>query len=298
MDINILIIEDQPEAAKLLENTLKGVGYKVWVTEDPRQGIRLLRSTLFAVVITELRSGIMNGVEVTRAVHKITPFTNVIVITAYSFINSAVEAMEAGAYGYITKPFNTSEIRIVVSRAVERFYLLSTDAERDYYQELSAVDGLTGVYNHRYFSALLSNELQTLRRYPGKLSLVMIDLDNFKSYNDTYGHPAGDELLRKAAEVFKKSVREGDVVCRYGGEEFVIVLFRTPKKGAEFVAERILSQVRLYLPVTVSMGIATYPEDAEDAQTLVEKADAALYQAKHSGKNRYCLVEFKSGNDS
>ncbi|MBU1906311.1 MAG: diguanylate cyclase [Candidatus Omnitrophica bacterium] len=289
-EVNIIIIEDSPEAASLLESTLRGVGYKAWVVSEPKEGLKLLGSMACAAVITELRSAKMNGVEVARAVHKISPETNVIVITFYSFINSAVEAMEAGAYAYIIKPLNISEIRLVTEHAVERFYLSSSNKEKEHYAQLAAVDGLTGLYNRRYFKELMQHEVAKLQRYASNLSLLMIDIDDFKIYNDTYGHPAGDDLLRKLSKLLRAAMREMDYVCRYGGEEFVVVLPQTDKKGAEIVAERLRAQAGLYLPTTLSIGVATYPEDGQQIDVLIEKADAAMYKAKKGGKNKYCLA--------
>lgn len=288
-EINILVIEDNAEAAAILENTLRDVGYRVWVAAEPREAMDLLRNNAFAVAITELRSAKMNGVEVTKKAVKISPQTSVIVITFYSFINSAIEALEAGAYGYITKPLNTSEIRIVVNRAVERYFFSTSDMEKKYYAQLAMLDGLTGLYNRRYFKELLNMEFARLKRHTSDLSLLMIDIDDFKGYNDTHGHPAGDELLKKVSEVFKKSLRETDIICRYGGEEFLAMLLQTDKKGAQIVAERLRMQSSLYLPLTISVGIATYPHDAKDIDNLIEKADALLYKAKQSGKNKVCV---------
>ena len=118
----------------------------------------------------------------------------------------------------------------------------------------------------------------------------MLDIDNFKNYNDTQGHLAGDDLLKNVAKVFKNSARAVDIVCRYGGEEFVIMLPLTDKKGAQIIAERLRVQVALYLPVTVSIGIASFPDDDQDIIGLVGKADDALYQAKKSGKNKWCVA--------
>lgn len=287
LEINVLVIEDDPESAALLEGTINQNGYKAWVVNDPLEGLNLLQSMPFAVVVCEMRSAKMNGLEVTKSVGKAAPQANVVVITFYSFISSAVEAMAAGAYAYITKPFNPMEIKLVVERAVERHLLLNNNGEKDYYAQLSVLDGLTGLYNRRYFEELMEIEFSRLRRHSDSFSVFMIDIDNFKSYNDTKGHPAGDALLKKAAEVFKGTLRDKDSICRYGGEEFVVTLPQTDKKGAQIVAERLLVQVRVYLPSTVSLGIASYPDDASDGKALIEKADAALYTAKHSGKNRW-----------
>jgi len=289
-EINILVFEDDPAATDLILVALKSVGYHVWAVATAREALDLLRTSTFPVAIAELRSPKMNGVQFTKEVHKISQGTNVLVITLYSFINSAIEAMEAGAYGYITKPLNSSEIRIVVQRAVERFFLLSTSDEKDYFVDLAVRDGLTGLFNRRYFNELINIEINRLKREPAALSLLMLDIDNFKNYNDTEGHPAGDELLKSAAKVFKNSVRAMDIVCRYGGEEFIIMLPQTGKGGAQIIAERLRVQVGLYLPTTVSIGIASLPEDAQNVEELVQKADDALYKAKKTGKNKWCVA--------
>jgi diguanylate cyclase (GGDEF)-like protein len=290
MEVNILIIEDDVKVAGVLETTLKSPGYKVWLVDNPHQGLALARNTNFACVITELRSPYMNGVKVTKAIREISPNINVVVLTVYSFISSAVEAMEAGAYGYITKPLNTSEIRIVVERAIERSFLSSSEVKKDYYAQLSMLDALTGLYNYRYFKEFLNSEFLGLMRQQQKASILMLDIDDFKKYNDTYGHPAGDELLCKLANILKDALRDIDTLCRYGGEEFVIVLPRADKKGAEIVAKRMITLVNLYLPLTISIGIATYPDDAKEQQALVKKSDEALYNAKQSGKNKFCVA--------
>ena len=289
-EVNVLILEEDEALATQLDNTLKAIGYHTWIAKDPKEGINLLHSSAFSVVITEMRSAKMNGVQVTRAVHNISEQTNVIVITLYSFISSAIEAMEAGAFGYITKPLNSSEVRIVTERAVERYFLLSSNEEKEFFVDLAVRDGLTGLFNRRYFNELMAVEVNRLKRYPAAVSLLMLDIDDFKNYNDTQGHPAGDVLLKDAAKVFKNSVRPADIVCRYGGEEFIIILPQTEKIAAKVVAERLRVQVGLYLPVTVSIGIASIPEDAQEISALIEKADNALYQAKKAGKNKWCVA--------
>jgi len=289
-EINILVVEDDPEAAGCLESALKLAGYRVWLAGAPQEGLELLRSNIFPAAITELRSPIMNGIQFIRQAHKISSGTNILVLTPYSFIGSAIEAMEDGAYGYITKPLNNSEIRIVVERAVERYFLLSTSDEKEYFVDLAVRDGLTGLFNRRYFNELINLEVNRLKRFPAALSLLMLDIDNFKNYNDTQGHQAGDELLKAVAKVFKGSVRGVDIVSRYGGEEFVIILPQADKKAAQIIAERLRVQVGLYFPATVSIGIAALPDDASEAEQLIKKADDALYQAKKTGKNKCCAA--------
>lgn len=290
-ELNLLIIEDDSKAAAMLESALTQVGgYKIWVVDNPKRGLELAQSMTFAVVLTELRFAGMNGADVARAMTKTCRETAVIVMTATSFISFAVEAMEAGAYGYITKPLNPAEVRIVTQRAAEHFTLLNSHSEKRQFAELSVKDGLTGVYNHRYFKMCLTNRLASLKSSSERFSLLLLDLDDFKKYNDTKGHLAGDELLRKVSKVVKDSLRGGDMVFRYGGEEFVVLLDRTDKKGAALVAERIRTLVNLYTPATVSIGLSTCPEDGSEDQGLIAKADTALYKAKANGKNQVSIA--------
>ncbi len=166
----------------------------------------------------------------------------------------------------------------------------------DEIKQLSYTDGMTNLHNFRYFTLRLNEEVIRHRRMKTDLSLLILDVDHFKNYNDTLGHPAGDEVLKKFARILKHTARENDIVARYGGEEFAIILPGTSKEGASIVAQRIRENIEnTYFPheeiqplgkVTVSVGIATMPEDAKTAEELTQKADAALYYAKRHGRNQ------------
>ena len=161
---------------------------------------------------------------------------------------------------------------------------------------LSITDGLTGVYNHRHFAERLEEECKRSARYGKRLSLIMSDIDHFKSYNDLNGHPAGDAVLAGVAECLKDGIRGQDLLARYGGEEFSIILPETGKEEACLMAERIRARVRDKVfpnesgqpggDLTMSFGVASCPEDAASAEDLVKKADAALYRAKEAGRDR------------
>ena len=162
-------------------------------------------------------------------------------------------------------------------------------------QHLSITDGLTGLYNHRHFHEQLEVEVNRAQRYDLNLSLIMIDLDHFKKFNDSYGHLEGDTLLRKIAQILKSSLRETDYVARYGGEEFGVILPETNKAGASFAAERVRKTISEQTfgeageKMTISLGVASYPDDACLRTDLIKKADEALYRAKKEGRNRTCL---------
>jgi len=163
-------------------------------------------------------------------------------------------------------------------------------------EHLSLTDGLTGLYNHRHFQEQLEVEVKRAQRYDLNVSLIMIDLDHFKEFNDSYGHLEGDSLLRKISQILKSSLRETDFVARYGGEEFAVILPETNKEGASIAAERIRKTINEQtfgeggVKMTISLGVASYPDDACLRADLIKKADEALYQAKREGRNRTCLA--------
>ncbi|MFQ6032928.1 MAG: diguanylate cyclase, partial [Candidatus Zixiibacteriota bacterium] len=167
-------------------------------------------------------------------------------------------------------------------------------------KELTIVDELTGIYNYRYFIKKLSQEIRRAERYRQFLSLLMIDIDWFKRCNDTFGHLFGNRVLKELAQRIKDSVRDVDVVSRYGGEEFSVILPQTNKKDAQMIGERIRHQVEsidfvvedggLMVKVTVSLGVAPYTANGKTPEQLIEKVDQALYLAKGRGKNMVCAL--------
>lgn len=161
----------------------------------------------------------------------------------------------------------------------------------------AVTDGLTGLFNHAYFLSALRRETQRSKRHGLKLSLAMLDLDDFKSLNDTHGHLMGDEVLVKTASLMTQSLREVDIAARYGGEEFALVLPDTPRLGALVVADRIRKRVDDHFrrrkggpTVTMSGGVATFPDDASDLESLIKRADEGLYRSKAEGKNRVTVI--------
>lgn len=291
----ILVVDDEEVVCRFLKNVLSQVGHQVETCQSGQEAITRLEQGPFDLVITDLRMPGVNGLRVLKKTKELDPFCEVIVITAYASVESAVEVMKLGAYDYIGKPFNIDHIRMVVNKAMEKRKLLRAAEERDFYKRLSQIDGLTDLYNYRTFYEMLETEITRSKRYLHPLSLLMIDLDDMKIYNDTLGHPAGDAVLKEVAWLLRKAVRNLDVVARYGGDEFAVILIETDKEGAVAIAERLGRLVEEtsfeheeVLPrqtMTISIGIATYPTDATDKMELVTKADNALYEAKMMGGN-------------
>ena len=178
-------------------------------------------------------------------------------------------------------------------------YLGGSDVEAQYHEtiyRMTIVDGLTGVHNKRYLMECLEREIPRARRYQRPLSLIMLDIDHFKKVNDTYGHLAGDYALKELCNVIKGRLRPDDVLGRYGGEEFAVVLPETPKEGGAIIAEELRRIIETHpftfeqetIPVTVSLGIAQL-EDGNDVIALIKRADEMLYAAKRGGRNRLVL---------
>ena len=199
-----------------------------------------------------------------------------------------------GELAFMTKVFNNMVHRLRQSRD-ELDQMNTTLKKRNKkLHELSVTDSLTGLYNHKHLMDKLASEVTRSERHNHPFAVLMIDIDYFKKYNDTYGHQAGDDVLRRMASIFTESIRSSDYAARYGGEEFMILLPETGIDEALQGAKRIRKQLaketfgddKKKIPITISMGVATYPEHGEDPATLVSKADGALYQAKKAGRDR------------
>jgi len=289
-EVNVLVIDRDKIVQDLLKEELELIGYKVWVASEIEEGLELVKRISFSIILTDLKFPGTNGIEMIRKFREIATNVSVIAIIPYYSLKPAISAMSKGdIVDYVTKPFNIEEIKLVLRRVVDRQYLLRQAGQKELYQELSILDGLTGVYNRRYLDEILRREIERTKRYNQPLSLLMLDIDNFKKYNDTHGHLAGDEILKKMANFLVEALRAVDIVFRYGGEEFVVLLPQTLKQGAVEVAKRLINLERQKLPLTVSIGLASFPEDGQEMEELLHKVDMALYQAKHMGKDRICL---------
>jgi diguanylate cyclase (GGDEF)-like protein len=200
--------------------------------------------------------------------------------------------------GYLTEVFNHMVARLRHGReqlAAANEALMGKNKE---VEELSITDSLTGLYNRKHLMETLTGEVARSLRHQRPFVLLIIDIDHFKDFNDTYGHLAGDEVLRRMGAVFKGSIRNCDYAARYGGEEFIVILPEIgPEDGVQAaerirhrVAEEKISSNGDSVTVTISVGVASFPEHGDDAETMISKADSALYQAKKRGRNRVLLA--------
>lgn len=309
---SILVVDDEVSIRGILTEVLSGEGYAVASAESGEEALQMFNENEYSLVITDIRMPGMSGIELLEKIKKINPDTEVMIITSNASQETAIKALRYGAYDYLIKPFEDLElISYVTSRAVERLRLVEENKKlltelREKNEELeksnkilkhlAVRDGLTGLLNHRAFQDGLKTEIMRTERHGHPFSLIMMDVDYFKHYNDVNGHPAGDAVLITIAKIFKENMRKTDLVARYGGEEFVALLSETPKESALTLAEKIRQNVEAYEfdggknqpegRVTLSIGLATFPEDADNGKALIEKADKALYEAKAGGKNK------------
>ncbi len=278
-----------------------GVLTEITEADAYAQTIRIRNLTLLitaAVLLVIGLSAYLLGVTIVRPLHRLTRGASEV---ANGNLSVEVPHVGGGEVGYLTEVFNymVSKLREDQEElAAVNETLTKTNKEL---QEISITDSLTGLYNRRYMMEALTNEVSRASRMEHQFAVLMIDIDHFKRYNDTYGHLAGDDLLMQAAGLFRESIREMDLAARYGGEEFLIIL---PEHGADAamnVAERIRSRVatttsdtdKTEVPITVSIGVAVFPDNGATPVALIESADAALYRGKESGRNRVMLADAK-----
>jgi diguanylate cyclase (GGDEF)-like protein len=304
----ILVVDDEEIMREFLGDVLRDEGYEATAVRSGEEGLAKAREIHYDIILTDIKMPGIGGLRFLEQVKGLDPVAEVLVMTGYGSVDSAVEAMKLGAADYLTKPLNIDQIRIVVKRTLERKRLARDAEQTEFYKALSQSDGLTGLYNHRTFHELLASELARSRRYLRPLSLMMIDIDDFKQFNDRNGHPTGDIALRKVGWLFREKTRRCDFVCRYGGEEFAIIVPETDLEGARTVAQRLRAAIdespfdtEANMPpgrLTVSIGVASFPSEAQTKEELVERADRALYEAKQRGKNRtYTWKETKETDE-
>lgn len=312
--MHVLVVDDEESLRGLIAQILLEDGHDVTEAASGEQALEEFRKKHHPLVITDIRMGGISGIQLLREIKQIQPETQVIIMTSHASLDTALTALRAGAYDYLIKPFDDLElISAVVNRAIDKINLISenrilVDKLKNYNEELEYVnrtlrelairDGLTGLHNHRYFQECLTAELARAHRYERAFSLIILDVDFFKHYNDTHGHLEGDRLLCALAQFLKGCVRKSDVVARYGGEEFVAILPETTREGAVAFAEGLRKRIADYSfphreaqplgSLTVSLGVSTYPANGVDGPALIHFADQALYLAKRQGRNMVC----------
>jgi diguanylate cyclase (GGDEF)-like protein len=289
----ILIVDDEPLNIELLGQTLSDSAEIIFATAG-KEALRIASDQRPDLILLDVLLPDMDGYEVCRRLKadEKTKSIPIIFVTAMDQEADEARGLEAGAIDYITKPFRPPIVRARVSNHLElKLY-------RDMLETLSAIDGLTGIANRRRFDETLDREWRRAQRLCAPISLVMLDIDHFKEFNDNYGHVAGDDCLRRLAVAFAESMRRpADLVARFGGEEFACILPDTAAEGATWLAASLRERVdKMAIPhafsaaadhVTISVGAATmFPAPDQESEELVLFADRALYTAKADGRNR------------
>lgn len=319
----ILVVDDDKDLARLLALRLQGVGgYEVCLAHSAQEAFERLgllateTSANIDLVLMDVKLPGIDGIEACRQLksHPLGQDIPVIIITGHDDQENLEAAFDAGAMDYVTKPFDNVSLMARVRSALRLKREIDTrrqreqellelthqlEAANEQLRQLSSLDELTGVANRRQFEMTIRQEFRRAMRNKSSLSVIMIDIDNFKAYNDIYGHQAGDDCLRQVAKALSSVLkRPNDLLARYGGEEFVVILPETGSKGGRSLAESLRRAVEILkiphryasqsgLQVTISLGVSTLvPQRDEDPTKLIAAADQALYQSKRAGRNR------------
>ncbi|MBD2484864.1 diguanylate cyclase domain-containing protein [Planktothrix sp. FACHB-1365] len=333
----ILIIDDYPDNLRVLAAILSEQGYRVRKAINGKLALATLETQIPDLILLDIQLPDINGYELCRRIkaHPKTDSIPILMISVHDQPEDIVRGFSEGAVDYIKKPFQPEEVIVRVKTQLmirhlhhqlksqnqtlfEKNYQLKLEVEQrmqmedalkeanSKLQKLAFIDSLTGLGNRRYFDDQLPRSWRQMARNKQFISLILCDLDYFKTYNDTYGHPAGDLCLKQVAHAINRAVkRPGDAVFRYGGEEFVIILPETPLDGAIQVTKNIQLEVEqlhllhthfsIYRQITLSFGISgQYPNPNTSPTGLVIQADQALYEAKSKGRNTYVVYSFPS----
>jgi len=295
----ILIVDDDPNYRETVADLLEDEGYRVTKVETGTASIEEVKKKFFDVVLADFKLADITGLELSKKIKMIDRDTYIILVTGHASLETALKAIEMREeiYGYVLKGGGRDprQLKWTIKTALREQKLARDKVKAEdelrrankRLEELSITDDLTGIYNRRHFYEKLSQEIARADRHKRPLSLLMFDVDHFKSYNDTHGHLAGNRILERVGRIVSEEIREVDWAFRYGGDEFTIVLPETSKENAVVVAERIRKAFEKckFDKTTLSIGIAQY-DLKSDLDTLIKHADETMYKAKNQGGNR------------
>lgn len=295
---HILIVDDDLSIRDTMYEFIQLSGYEAYVAASAEEALGMLSGTPVDVVITDILLPGMDGLELTDQIKR-TWDADVIVMTGYSTEYSYAEAISKGASDFVFKPVRLEELLLRLRRVLKERRLTKERLQMlEELKKLSITDGLTQLYNSRYFYTQLKGEIERFKRYGHKLSLLLLDIDHFKEYNDTHGHLEGDKILVRIGRIIKACLRRMDTAYRYGGEEFTIILPGTPGEEAKTVAERLRAAVAAEdftggknpgPGITISIGVTEYCHE-EPVSNFVQRADQAMYQSKQAGRNKVSCI--------
>jgi two-component system cell cycle response regulator len=286
----VLIVDDEPDALEILQALLGIEGYHVINASTGEEGVEKAQKERPEVILMDINLPGIDGNEALRRIRENNPLQCVIMLTAFATVENAILALKEGATDFVKKPFENEHLLHIVNQALEKSRtLIEKEKLEEEVRRLSITDDLTGLYNHRHFFKTLESELVRMKRQKTTLSLLMFDIDQFKRYNDLYGHLEGDNALRKVGEIVRNSIRNNvDTGYRYGGDEFAALLIGASIDQTLAIAERVRTSVEgaeLQNTITVSIGLVEF-QDRFSLEEFVKSADDVMYVAKNSGGNR------------
>ncbi len=275
----VLVVDDEESVREPIVAMLEHLGFKADSAVSSEEALEMLTQKPYTFLLTDIRMPGIDGLELIKRIKRSHPETCVIAMTGYSREFNYVEVINTGATDFVNKPFVIEELEAKIKRAIIERNI------RQELQRLSITDSLTGLYNQRHFYARLNDEIPRAKRQKHNLALILLDLDDFKQYNDKYGHLAGDELLQNVGKVINSNVRQGvDLGFRYGGDEFAVLLIDADEGIAEMMSARIEKGIEEECGITASTGSVIFADNLT-AETLVEEADRRLYGSKEQRNN-------------
>jgi len=279
----LLVIDDDKEFLGELAESLCNAGYEVVTASNCVDGLNLIREKAHDLILLDVMMPDIDGFDVKERLNKdvSTASIPVIFLTAKAGLRDKIKGLNLGVDDYVTKPFDPDELLARIGSALRK---------RSFYEEISMTDGLTGLYNIHFFKKQLKTFFAMAKRYKQIFSLAIIDINGFKDINDTYGHMAGDCVLKSFSSVAKKVLRDADIITRYGGDEFAVILPSINKKQAKTAMGRLKSEIDgktflcndsdISVAFSISVGIAEYKDSLKDENELFELADAMMYKDK------------------
>ena len=291
-EFKILCVDDTKSNIDILMGLLKNE-YRITPALSAKKALSIIEKMDIDLILLDIVMPEIDGFEMCKILKKnpITKNIPIIFISSQSEECHIEEAYDIGGIDYITKPFKPKELLAKIKREIK---LLSLQKEL---RLLASTDSMTKLYNRRYFKQISEHNLDFAKRENENLSIIMLDIDKFKNINDTYGHQVGDDVIIALANTLQEHQRKSDIICRYGGEEFVILLPNTSIDGASIVANKIKNEIELIdinsnknINITASFGISLVNlQDESTIEEALARADKALYNAKESGRNRVCI---------
>jgi diguanylate cyclase (GGDEF)-like protein len=317
MIYRVLVADDDISIRSLIAEVLGDDGFDVTTAANGDEAWQQFEKGGHEIVLTDIRMPLLDGLQLLQRIRTKAPMTRVLILTSFASIASSVQALKDGAFDYLIKPFESLDaVSHAVERAVEN---IESAREREaalvdslirknmelgqlnkVFHDLASRDGLTGLYNHRFIQNTLQLEFERAQTNGHPLSVIVLDVDHFKDYNDSHGHLMGDYVLKTLADLLQHNARDIDVVARWGGEEFVIVCPKCTPESAHALAARLCKTIAAYpfegretqpkRYVSVSAGVAAMTHRTLDPSELIRAADAAVYEVKRNGRDGVRLM--------